>query len=248
MEPLLIYILVGFFAQLVDGSLGMGYKVSSTTFLLSTGISPVVASATVHTAGIFTSAAGGFSHWRLGNVHKKLTISLMIPGMIGAVLGVLVLTWLPIEIIKPLVAIYLLGLGLMLIAKAIWGTGLNLAFVQKEAVGGIGGFFDAIGGGGWGPIVTGTMMAKGTRMPRRVVGSSSVAEWFVTVVQAAAFFVLLHEFDPTAVVGLVLGGVPAAPIAALIANRLPVKKLMGAVGVILTLLSLRTLVLALTGG
>ncbi len=249
MEPLIIYILIGFFAQLVDGSLGMGYKVSSTTFLISTGVSPVLASATVHTAGIFTSAASGYSHWRMGNVNTQLFKDLVIPGIIGAIIGVIVLTNMPQDLIKPLVALYLLALALMLIARAVLGKALKLSFIRDQAVGGIGGFFDAVGGGGWGPIVTGTIMAKNAkRRPYRVVGSSSAAEWFVTITQAAAFFVLFHQFDGTAALGLIIGGVPAAPIAARIAHRLPVKLMTGAVGALLALLSLRTLILALSGG
>jgi hypothetical protein len=247
-DPIFVYILIGFFAQLVDGSLGMGYKATSTTVLLSTGVPPVAASASVHTAGIFTSAVGGIAHWRLGNFAWDLFIALVIPGMIGAVIGVVVLTSMPTAIIKPVVAFYQLLLGLLLVTRAIWGSGLDLSFVRKEFVGAVGGFFDAVGGGGWGPIVNGTMIAKGTRKPRRVIGSANIAEWFVTVVQVAAFMLMFHDFQWTPVLGLIIGGVPAAPIAAMITRRLPVQKLMAAVGGLLVILSLRTLLIALSGG
>lgn len=248
MDPIIIYILIGFFAQLVDGSLGMGYKSTSTAVLLSTGVPPVAASASVHTAGIFTSAVGGVAHWKMGNFNRELFLALVIPGMIGAVIGVSVLTSIPTGIIKPAVAIYQLLLGLLLLSRAIWGSGLDLSFVRKEMVGLVGGFFDAVGGGGWGAIVNGTMIAKGTRKPRRVIGSANIAEWFVTVVQVAVFLLMFHDFQWTPVLGLIIGGVPAAPIAALITRRLPVQKLMGAVGLLMVILSARTLAIALSGG
>lgn len=247
-STIILYIVIGFFAQLVDGSLGMGYKATSTTILLSTGVPPVVASASVHTAGVFTSAVGGFAHWKMGNFAWDLFIALVIPGIIGAVIGVAVLTSMPTAIIKPAVAFYQLILGGLLITRAIWGAGLDLSFVRKEAVGGIGGFFDAVGGGGWGAIVNGTMIAKGTRKPRRVIGSANIAEWFVTIVQVVAFMMMFHDFQLTPVLGLIIGGVPAAPMAALITRRLPVQKLMAAVGGLLVILSVRTLIIALSGG
>jgi uncharacterized membrane protein YfcA len=242
---LIIFALVGFFAQLIDGSLGMGYKVSSTTFLLSFGIPPVLASASVHTAGVFTSATSGLAHFKFGNIQRDLIVRLAIPGVIGGVIGALTLTSLPTAIIKPLVAAYLMVMGIVILRKARkQSTDLHITR-RIVPLGLIGGFFDAIGGGGWGPIVTGTLVADG-RQPRFVIGSVNTAEFFVTLVQAAAFLTLLGEARWEAVIGLIVGGVPAAAMSAYISKHLPAQKLMLFIGIVIIILSLRTLYLALT--
>lgn len=237
---LLPFIIAGFMAQLIDGSLGMGYKVSSTTFLLASGLQPALASSSVHTAGMFTSAASGLAHFKFGNLDKKLFKQLVIPGITGGILGVMLLNLVPGDVLKPFVAFYLLLMGVRIVVKSlnrIAGVSVN---ANVGRLGFVGGFFDAVGGGGWGPIVTGTLVANG-HDPRLVIGSTNIAEFFVTVAQVVTFFVVLRGIDWTVVGGLVIGGVAAAPLAAWVCRRLPLKKLMLAVGVLIILLSLRTL-------
>lgn len=240
---LLLFIAIGFAAQLIDGSLGMGYKVSSTTFLLSFGVPPVLASASVHTAGIFTSAVSGLAHIRFGNINWELVRKLALPGMIGGLIGALTLTALPTDLIKPLVAVYLMAMGIVILYKAI-SQSLALRTTRRIApLGFIGGFFDAIGGGGWGPIVTSTLVADGNQ-PRFVIGSVNTAEFFVTLTQAAAFLALLQTAHWLAVIGLIIGGVPAAAAAAYISKRLPAQRIMILIGIVIIILSLRTLLLS----
>lgn len=242
-QNLLVFIAVGFAAQLIDGSLGMGYKVSSTTFLLSFGVPPVLASASVHTAGIFTSAVSGLAHIRFGNIDRELVKKLAVPGMIGGLVGALTLTLLPTNLIKPLVALYLMLMGIVIIRKALSQSQILNTTRRLTPLGLIGGFFDAIGGGGWGPIVTSTLVADGNT-PRFVIGSVNTAEFFVTLTQAAAFMLLLQTAHWLAVIGLIIGGVPAAAVAAYISKHLSARWLMIFIGIVIVILSLRTLLLA----
>lgn len=245
---ILVFVLIGFFAQMIDGSMGMGYKVSSTTFLLTTGIEPRIASASVHTAGIFTSAVSGYSHYRFKNYGANLVKQLAIPGVIGGIIGAFLATRIPTDIIKPAVSLYLLVMGLRIVFKALNRKTDVEANVNKTVLGLSGGFFDAIGGGGWGPIVTSTLVGSGHN-PRYVIGSVNIAEWFVTIMQAATFFLSIgHEYNWTAIGGIMIGGVVAAPIAAYMSKRLPLERLMLAIGVLICLLSLRTLITSLMGG
>ncbi len=237
----MIFTLIGFGAQLIDGSLGMGYKVSSTTFLLTFGVPPKVASASVHTAGVFASAVSGYSHYRFGNFNRELIVALAIPGVVGGIVGALTLTIIPSHVIKPLIAVYLFIMGMRIVLKALKKIGQVEVAVNTRALGLVGGFFDATGGGGWGPIVTTTLVVNG-HPPREVIGSVNIAEWFVTLVQAFTFFLAIgHTLNYTAIGGLIIGGVLAAPLAAYICQRLPVQKLMLAVGILIMALSLRTL-------
>jgi uncharacterized protein len=244
LTTIIIAAIVGFVAQIIDGSLGMGYKVSSSTFLLSLGIPPVLASASVHTGGIFTSAVSGFAHFRLGNVDRVLVQKLAIPGVIGGIIGAVILSHAPTQIVKPAVTVYLLVMGVIIIQKSFRHLEPAEGHTPVTVLGLMGGFFDAIGGGGWGPIVTSTLVARG-HMPRLVIGSVNLAEFFVTVAQAMVFFTLLGTVHWPVVIGLVVGGVPAAPLAARIVHRIPARRLMVAVGILIILLSLRSLYLAL---
>lgn len=239
-----LYVLVGFLAQIIDGALGMAYGVSSTTFLLTMGASPVAASASVHTAEVFASAASGLSHLRFGNVDSALVRRLLLPGIAGGVTGAYVLTSLPADRIKPIVAGYLALMGIVILRKALKRPQPPGPRRHLAALGLVGGFFDAIGGGGWGPIVTSSLMARG-ETPRLVIGSVNLAEFFVTVAQSATFFVMLGIVHWKVIVGLTVGGVVAAPLAALVCKRLPARALMVMVGALVIALSLRTLVLAL---
>lgn len=239
-----IFILAGFAAQMIDGALGMAYGVSSTSFMLSLGISPAIASASVHTAETFTTLVSGLTHLKLGNVDKQMFKKLVIPGVLGGVLGAYILTSLPGDILKPFVSAYLLIMGLVIIYKVFFKKIVEQN-VQTRLIplALIGGFFDAIGGGGWGPIVTTTVVARGHN-PRMTIGSVNLAEFFVTFAQTITFFITLRTMNWVAVSGLIIGGVVAAPLAAVACKRIPSRALMSLVGVLIVVLSIRTIYLA----
>jgi len=241
---IIVFVIVGFIAQIIDGALGMAYGVSSNSFLLSIGIPPAAASASVHTAEVFTTFVSGVSHLKFGNVEKKLFKKLLIPGIIGGVLGAYILTALPAKTIKPFVGVYLLIMGLMILRKAFKKIQERRVETKLIPLGAAGGFFDAIGGGGWGPIVTSTLMARGHN-PRRTIGSVNLAEFFVTLAEAVTFFAILGLVHWQVIVGLLIGGVLAAPLAAYICKRLPARALMIIVGTLIMVLSIRTIYLAL---
>jgi len=241
-----VFILVGFIAQLIDGALGMAYGVSSNSFLLGIGVPPAAASASVHMAEVVTTAISGASHWRLGNLDRKLVKSLLLPGALGAVVGAYILTNAPGDLLKPFIAVYLLIMGVIILAK-----GLNRDHKEQKvishisALGVVGGFFDAIGGGGWGPIVTSTLIARGNN-PRFTIGSVNFSEFFITFSQSVIFvFTLQFGLYWKVILGLLIGGAVAAPLAAVVTKKLPVRPLMLLVGVLIILLSIRTLYLAL---
>ncbi len=242
-----VYIIVGFIAQLIDGALGMAYGVSSTTFLLSLGVSPAVASASVHTAEVFTTAVSGASHWKFGNVDKQLVKRLLIPGVLGGIVGAYILTSIPGNVIKPFIAFYLVIMGIRILWKVIRrSTPVRTEMTPKRLIplASAGGFFDAIGGGGWGPIVTSTLVANGHH-PRFTIGSVNLSEFFVTLAEAATFFTLLGVVHWQVIVGLLIGGVLAAPMAAFACKKIPCRALMLIVGLVITGLSVRTIFLAL---
>lgn len=241
MDHIATFIVVGFIAQLIDGTLGMAYGVSATTFLLAAGVSPAVASASVHAAEVITTGVSGLSHWGSGNVSGYLVKRLVIPGMIGAVVGAYILASVPGERIKPLVAAYLGAMGLFIVWK-----GMRHVMVHKEVrshlipLGLTGGFLDAIGGGGWGPIVVSTLVARGNH-PRYSIGSVNFAEFFVASAASVAFVVTIGLSFWTAIAGLAIGGAIAAPIAAQLTKRVPTRRLMITVGILIIALSARTL-------
>jgi len=231
---------------MIDGALGMAYGVSCNTFLLSVGVAPAIAAASVKTAEVFTTGVSGISHFRLGNVDKKLFYRLVFPGVLGGILGAYLLTRLNGDKIKPYISAYLIIMGIVIIRKAF-----RRPVHQEEKhhhvslLGFFGAFMDAIGGGGWGPIVTSTLLAGG-REPRTAIGSVNTSEFFVTIAQAITFVSLLgFEQGPLGVkngpvvLGLILGGVIAAPFAAYIAKHIPAKNLMITVGTLIILLSFR---------
>jgi uncharacterized protein len=241
----LVFVGVGFVAQMIDGALGMAYGVSSNTFLLSIGISPSIASACVHMAEVVTTGISGISHWKLGNVDKEAFKKLIIPGVLGGIAGAYLLTSIDGNVIKPFISAYLLVMGLVILWKAFskkrkegrvitWITPLGL----------IGGFFDAIGGGGWGPIVTTTLVARGNN-PRFSIGSVNSSEFFVTFAESVTFFFTIGGLFThwPIILGLLLGGAIAAPIAAIAAKHIPTKILMIMVGILIIVLSLRTILM-----
>ncbi len=245
-EDFYLYVLVGFAAQMVDGAIGMAYGITSTSVLLSMGLPPATASACVHAAETFTTAASGLSHWKLGNVDRRLIWRLAVPGIIGGVIGAYVLSNVPGEVFKPYISAYLLLLGLFIIYKAVHRkpSFVDVPPNNVAPLGFVGGLVDAIGGGGWGPIVTSTLLGQGAT-PRYAIGSVNLAEFFVTLAISATFFLTIGlELWPI-ITGLIVGGIVAAPLAALATKHLPAKVLMILVGCVIVLLSLRTIVKAL---
>jgi len=234
-----LYVLVGFAAQIVDGAIGMAYGVISTSILLTAGMSPAPASAVVHMAKIFTGAASGLSHWRLGNVDLGMAGRLAVPGAIGAAIGAVAVSHAPLGLIKPLVAIYLTSVGGFILIRA-FRKNLNLFRSPRIGLlGWIGGLVDSFGGG-WGPVVTTTLMAQGSD-PRVTIGSVSLAEFFVSIVSTAVFSIALGTARLDIVIALVIGGVIAAPIGAYLTTRVPARYLIIAVGGVVAAISIRNL-------
>jgi len=238
-----LMILAGFLAQLVDGALGMGYGVTSATILLSAGVNLAAISGSIHTAEMFASGASGYSHYKFGNVNKKLFKLLVIPGVIGAILGAVLLSKYGdthAAYLKPAMAIYTLFLGTKIIVAAFREQKKQKKFKQYGALAGAGGFLDSFGGGGWGPIVTTTLITKG-RTPRFVIGTVSITEFFVTLASAFTFFTLLGVTHWQVIVALIIGGVIASPIAAKLAGKLPRKTSFILVGLLVIIWSFRIL-------
>lgn len=241
-----LFVLGGFIAQMIDGALGMAYGVSASTFLLSFGVPPAAASASIHTSEIFTSGVSGLMHLKFKNVNKKLFRTLLLPGIAGAALGAYVLSSLEEynHILKPIIAVYTLYLGVLILIKAIRGVKKKVKTKNIPPLATFGGFMDSIGGGGWGPIVSSTLIAGG-RHPRYTVGSVNLAEFFVALASSITFFAILGLSHIQIIIGLILGGVIAAPIAASLSKKLPVKTLMIMVGVIVIIVSIRILCLSI---
>jgi len=238
------FIFVGFIAQMIDGALGMAYGVSSTSLLLTIGIPPAQASASVHAAELVTTAVSGAFHLKFGNVDKKVLRRLLIPGVIGGAIGAYVLTEIPSTIIKPIVAGYLIIMGGIILWKAFRQVAPRELKTKLVPLGLVGGFFDAIGGGGWGPVVTTTLVARG-KEPRFVVGSVNLAEFFVTLSESFVFILTIGLVHWKIIVGLMIGGVLAAPLAAYVCSRIPRRPMMCMVGALIIITSLRTLILSL---
>jgi uncharacterized protein len=236
---------VGLLAQTVDGALGMAYGLTSTTFLMASGVSPAIASASVHVAEVFTTGVSGIAHAKFGNVNKKLFLKLLIPGITGAVIGAYILTSIDGKTIKPYISAYLLLMGIYIISKVyrkIKPTRQEPKHVAKLAL--LGGFVDATGGGGWGPVVTTTLVGTG-QDPRTTIGSVNFAEFFLTLGSAITFTALVG-FGPWMVVsGLVIGGLFAAPFAALLCSKFQTRTLLILVGTLITLVSVFNLYMAL---
>lgn len=239
-----LMLLAGFLAQLVDGALGMGYGVTSATILLSAGVNPAAISGSIHTAEMFASGASGYSHYKFGNVNKKLFKALLIPGVIGAILGAILLTQLGqshIDYLRPIMAAYTMFLGIRILISAFRTKKVQKKFKRYGWLAGAGGFLDSFGGGGWGPIVTTTLITKG-RSPRFVIGSVSLTEFFVTLASAFTFFTLLGVSHWQTILALVIGGLIAAPIAAKLTGKLPRKTSFILLGILVIFWSVKILV------
>lgn len=249
MERVIIFALVGLAAQVVDGSLGMAYGVTSSTLLLAAGIAPAAASASVHLAEIGTTAVSGFSHWRFGNVDWGVVARIAVPGAIGAFLGATVLSNLSTEAATPWMALILLALGVYIISRFVFrrpptitlGTRPRTAFLAPLGL--FAGFVDATGGGGWGPVATPTLISSGKLDPRRVIGSVSAAEFAVTIAASIGFITALgtQGIDPAIVIALLAGGVIAAPFAAYLVRRLSLPILGALVGGVILITNTRTI-------
>ncbi len=245
-EDLLLFIAIGFAAQMVDGAIGMAYGVTSSSVLLSIGVPPATTSACVHAAETFTTFVSGVSHWKFGNVDRKLLLRLAVPGMIAGAIGAYLLTNLDGEVVKPFISGYLLLMGAYILWCAVRSRRPEGAEPTRVApLGFVGGLLDSLGGGGWGPIVTSTLIGQGTT-PRYAIGSVNLAEFFVTLTISATFVATIGlELWPI-IAGLIIGGVVAAPFAAYATKVLPDKVLMILVGCVVVILSLRTIIGALT--
>lgn len=236
-------VLAGFLAQMVDGATSMGYGVTSAIVLMSANVPPAAISGSIHTAEMFASGASGYSHYKFGNVNKKLFKALLIPGVLGAILGAILLVKFGethIRYIRPIMALYTLFLGIKIFATAFLNLKVKKKFKGYSWLAGLGGFLDSFGGGGWGPIVTATLITKG-RTPRFVVGSVSVTEFFVTLASAFTFFTLIGLDHWQVILALIIGGVAAAPIAARLSGKLPRKASFILLGVIVVIWSVRIL-------
>jgi uncharacterized membrane protein YfcA len=243
-SQLLFYIGVGLAAQIVDGALGMAYGATSSSLLLGLGIPPAIASASVHVAEVFTTGASGIAHFKLGNVNKKLFLYLLIPGMSGAIIGAYLLSdKIDGNVIKPFMSAYLMILGVIILKKALQNNRRKTKVKRLGPLAFFGGFMDAIGGGGWGPIVTSTLLSKG-RTVHYTIGSVNAAEFFISASSAATFLIFTGISSWQVIVGLVIGGVIASPFAAILVRRVKRKPMMIMVAVLVILLSLRTIVLS----
>jgi uncharacterized membrane protein YfcA len=237
-SSILPFILIGFAAQVVDGALGMAFGVISNTALLWIGVPPAAASAGVHTVETFTTAVSGISHTLHRNVNWKLFLRLMIPGVIGGVLGAYVLSNIDAAVAKPFILAYLAGIGVYLLYRAARHAPIAREPKIVEPLGLAGGFLDAAGGGGWGPVVTSNLLVQGAT-PRTTIGTVNTAEFFLTLTISITFLTQLGWAAFTvATVGLLIGGVMAAPFGAMLAKRVPAKTLLTLVGVILIITSL----------
>lgn len=243
MNKLIIYILIGFMAQMIDGSLGMAYGVSCRTFLRTVAKLPSpVASAVIHIAEIPSSLVSGISHYKIGNVDKKLLPKLLIPGVIGGVLG----AWILVDLgdrIAAVIDIYLIVMGIIILRKAArFGHRGSLPGKLISPLGFAGGFLDAVGGGGWGPVVTSTMVAAGDDV-KKTIGTVNAAEFLVTIAETTTFAIFISDFSGYGyiIMGLIIGGVVAAPIAAKLCSIIPERVLMAIVGVLIIVLNILNL-------
>jgi uncharacterized protein len=254
LRRLIVLAFIGLAAQLVDGSLGMAYGVTSSSLLLMFGIAPAVASASVHMAEVVTTAASGVSHIRFGNVDKKVVYRLIIPGSIGAFIGACFLGSIPGDIIKPYVSFFLLLLGIYVIYRFLFVFNSSHQSPQKKMakkhfipLGFIAGFFDATGGGGWGPIATPVLLTSNQMEPRKAIGSVDTSEFAIAISSTLGFLLTLgwSQINLQWVLALMIGGIIAAPIAAWLVKIIPTNLLGTMVGGIIIITNIRTLLGAL---
>lgn len=241
-----LFVLAGFLAQLIDGALGMAYGVSCSSMLIAFNVPPVISTASVHISEVFTTGVSGLSHLHFRNVHRKLLMKLLIPGILGAAAGAFLLSeYFTGNWVKPVVSVYLMILGLMILRKAILvipPKNRKIRFIRRLAF--AGGFLDAMGGGGWGPIVVTNLIHQGAN-PKRTIGSANTAEFFIALVSSAVFitFIKISNWQP--VIGILAGGILAAPLAAYVVKLVKPRPMMMAIGILITLLSLYNVIRSL---
>ena len=236
------FLAIGIFAQLVDGTLGMGYGATSTSFLLSFGVHPAVSSMGVHVAEMFTTGASAVSHYRFKNINKKLVLKLLIPGVLGSFFGAYLLAdVIDGNVIKPYIAVYMIILAVIIIIKGLRRNIQKKKTKRLSLLALFGGFMDSIGGGGWGPIVTSTLMGQG-RDPRYTIGSVNTAEFAIAFASGVTFILFDGISGWRVIAGLIIGGVIAAPLSAFLVNKIPRKPITVLVGLLLIVLSLKTLI------
>jgi uncharacterized protein len=234
---IVLVLVIGFVAQLVDGSLGMGYGVTSATMLAAIGFAPAMASATIHVAKIGTGIMSGTAHWRFGNVNWRACFMLAAPGTIGAFAGALAISYMAADVAAPWVSVILATLGVVVLLRTVFGRDASLQFQEPRLLflgplGLVGGFIDSIGGGGWGPVTTSTLMAAGRMAPNQVIGTVSMSEFIVAIGATIGFLAALggEAIAWGATILLLLGAVVASPIAAWLVSRLDHRVLGGLVG------------------
>ncbi len=243
------YVLIGFIAQMIDGALGMAYGASSMTMLTSYGVSSAIANSCIKLSEVFTTSASGFSHWKLGNINKKLVKNLIIPGVIGAIFGAILIAYVDSiegfnkKFVKPVISIYILFLGVYIIYKALKKKAKKKKTEKLGILALFGGFMDAAGGGGWGPIVTSTLISKG-RNPKYTIGSVNLSEFFIALTSAIIITVIigLEEWQLGGgikiALGLIIGGIIAAPMGAIVASKIKAKPMMLTVGSLIIIVNL----------
>lgn len=236
------FMIVGFLAQLVDGTLGMAYGVSCNTLLLSFGVSPRAATSSVHIAEVFTTGASGLSHQRFNNLDKRLFFRLVITGVLGAVVGAYLISEVfDGKIIKPYIAAYLFILGVMILYKGfqkVQKVNKNVKYAEIIAL--FGGWLDAVGGGGWGPIVTSNLINQGNN-PRQTIGTVNTAEFFISFFSTGVFLIFVGVENWRIVLGLIIGGVLAAPVGAYFASKVNKRTMMILIGSLIMITSIYTL-------
>jgi len=236
-DQFLFFVLVGLAAQLIDGALGMAFGLVSSSVLLSMGVPPAAVSASVHTAEVFTTGASGASHLAMRNVDKRLFLRLALPGMIGGVIGAYVLTRLPGDVIRPFIYAYLLILSIVILLRAAGRLMPKKEVRRVPLLGFFAGLLDATGGGGWGPVATSTLLARGGTA-RTTIGTVNAAEFLVTVSISVTFFLTMGLQHLDVILGLLVGGMIAAPLAALFVKHVRERWVLLAVGTLVMAISL----------
>jgi uncharacterized membrane protein YfcA len=244
-SDLVFFLFVGVAAQLVDGALGMGYGATATSFLLTLGVPPAVSSTSVHLSEMFTTGASAISHFKFKNINKKLFRTLLIPGVIGSIVGAYLLSdVIDGNVIKPYIAAYMVVLGGIIVSKGIKKKNAKKPTKRLGVLAIFGGFMDAVGGGGWGPIVTSTLIGRG-RDPRYTIGSVNAAEFAVAFASGVTFLLFEGINSWQVVLGLVVGGMVAAPLGAYLVNKVNRRPLMVIVGILVIFLGLRVVLKAI---
>jgi uncharacterized membrane protein YfcA len=228
------YVAIGFVVQ----TIGVAYGLITSTILLSLGLSPILVSSSVHATAVFTNGTSGWAHYRMGNINKKLFWHLLIPGMVGVLLGTWLLTSINGNLIKPFVAVYMLGMGIVVFSRSLKKKVRKQKTRNVTPLALVGGFLDGVGGGGWSALITSTLISKG-RTPRYTIGTVNTVKFFIAVISTGAFLSLVHltPKDWMLIVGLLIGGVPASYFSAFLAAKLQSKILMRIVGITIILLS-----------